>query len=135
MASKEARLAAEQRALRHKVMGRDCLLVSRGISLMVRCFKMECSDASVTLNTLNDTEWVTYLPIECGRAHELESGRRNIREQHTHLGKLVGDFREVGVTRWLLLEGHNHKVFKELPLLPFEQLQLQCPIAGCALQH
>lgn len=44
--------------------------------------------------------------------------------RHAHLGKLVGDFREVGVPRWLLLEGHNHKVLKELPFLPFKQLQL-----------
>lgn len=54
---------------------------------------------------------------------------------HAHLGKLVGDFREVGVPRRLLLEGHNHKVLKELPLLPLEQLQLQRPIAGRSLQH
>lgn len=44
--------------------------------------------------------------------------------RHAHLGKLVGDFREVGVPRWLLLEGHNHKVLKELSFLPFKQLQL-----------
>lgn len=52
-----------------------------------------------------------------------------------HLGKLVGDFREVGVSGWLLLEGHHHKILEKLPLLPLEQLQLQCPITGSALQH
>lgn len=52
-----------------------------------------------------------------------------------HLGELVGDLREVGVAGWLLLEGHHHKVFKELPFLPLKQLQLQCPVAGCTLQH
>lgn len=57
------------------------------------------------------------------------------RERWPHLGKLVGDFREVGVSRWLLLEGHHHKVLKKLPLLPLEQFQLQGPIAGRTLQH
>lgn len=56
-------------------------------------------------------------------------------ERWPHLGKLVGDFREVGVSRWLLLEGHHHKVLEKLPLLPLEQFQLQGPIAGRAFQH
>lgn len=60
---------------------------------------------------------------------------RKAGRQAAHLGKLVGDLREVGVPGWLLLEGHNHKVLKELPFLPFKQLQLQRPIAGCTLQH
>lgn len=80
-------------------------------------------------------EWVNYLLIKWWRAHDLGSGGKSIWGWHAHLRKLVGDFREVGAPRRPLLEGHNHKVLKELPLLPLEQLQLQCPVAGCSLQH
>lgn len=61
-------------------------------------------------------------------------GQAEMREG-LHLGKLVGDLGEVAVPGGLLLEGHHHEVLKQLPLLPLEQLQLQGPVAGSALQH
>lgn len=64
-----------------------------------------------------------------------KAGKGGRAGRHAHFGKLVGDFREVGIPRWLLLERHNHKVLEELPFLPFKQFELQCPIAGCTLQH
>lgn len=52
-----------------------------------------------------------------------------------YLGELVGDFGKEGVLGGLLLEGHHHKVLKQLPLLPLNQLQLQCAVARGPPQH
>ena len=66
-----------------------------------------------------------------GQAERQRPGRR----EGSHLGELIGDLGEVGVPGGLLLEGHDHEVLEQLPLLPLQQLQLQGPVAGRTLQH
>lgn len=47
-----------------------------------------------------------------------------------YLGELVGDLRGVRVFAGFLFQRNNHKILKELSLLPLDQLQLQCAVAG-----
>ena len=47
-----------------------------------------------------------------------------------YLGELVGDLWRVGVFAGFLFQRNNHKILKEFPLLPLDELQLQRAVAG-----
>lgn len=47
-----------------------------------------------------------------------------------YLGELVGNLWGVGVFAGFLFKRNNHEILKELSLLPLNELQLQCAVAG-----